>query len=51
MQFLLTLVICILFLFTPGGDYLVVPAIGVSIWIGHLRNKHDQQVKRKSRRP
>lgn len=49
MQFLFTLIICILLLFTPGGDYLIVPAIGVSIWIGHLRNKHDKQSKHKSR--
>lgn len=47
MQALVTLIVCAALLFIPGGDYLVVPTIGVSIWIGHLRNKRDR-AKRKT---
>lgn len=45
MQFFITMVVCALLLFIPGGDYLVVPAIGVSIFIGHLRNKRERKNK------
>ena len=43
MQFFITMAVCALLLFIPGGDYLVVPAIAVSIFIGHLRNKHERK--------
>jgi len=42
MQFFITMVVCALLLFIPGGDYLIAPAILISIFIGHLRNKHDR---------
>ncbi len=42
MQFFITMLICAVLLFIPGGDYLIVPTIGVSIFIGHLRNKRDR---------
>lgn len=45
MQFFITMVVCALLLFIPGGDYLVIPAIGVSIFIGHLRNKRERKNK------
>lgn len=47
MQFGITLIICALLLFIPGGDYFVFPAICASIFIGHLRNKRER-AKRKS---
>ena len=42
MQFFITMVVCALLLFIPGGDYLIFPAILVSIYIGHLRNKRER---------
>lgn len=48
MHFAITVIICALLLFIPGGDYLIIPAIGVSIFIGHLRNKRDQRLNDKS---
>lgn len=45
MQFFITMVVCTLLLFIPGGDYLIFPAIGVSIFIGHLKNKHERKNK------
>jgi hypothetical protein len=42
MQFFITMAVCAALLFIPGGDYLIVPAILVSIFIGHLRNKHER---------
>lgn len=45
MQFFLTMAVCALLLFIPGGDYLIFPAILVSIFIGHLRNKRDRKRK------
>lgn len=48
MQGFITLLVCAGLLFVPGGDYLIVPAIGVSIFIGHIRNKRDKRSKHKS---
>ena len=48
MQFFLTMLACALLLFIPGGDYLIPVAVGVSIFIGHLRNKRDKRLNRKS---
>lgn len=45
MQFFLTMLACAILLFIPGGDFLIPIAVGVSIFIGHLRNKRERNNK------
>lgn len=42
MQFFITMAVCAVLLFVPGGDVLIPIAVGVSIFIGHLRNKRER---------
>lgn len=42
MQFFITMVVGAVLLFVPGGDMLIPVTIGVSIFIGHLRNKRER---------
>lgn len=47
MQAMITAAICVACLFFPGGDYLVLPVVIASCFIGHWRNKRDQRLNRK----